>query len=38
MKVLLEKGSGGGRGGGGYFTESAEIIYDWEFISLRRPK
>ena len=34
MKMLNE-GTAGGRG---YFTESAEIMYDWGLILLRRPK
>ena len=34
MKMLNE-GTAGGRG---YFTESAEIIYNCVFTSLRRPK
>ena len=37
FKILNEGtgGEGGGGGGGcGYCTESAEIIYDWEFSLL----
>ena len=32
---MLNEGTAGGRG---YFTDSAEIMYGWGFILLRRPK